>query len=81
MRNLSTLDWVALVLLLVGGLNWGLVGFFGFNLVAAVLGDMTIASRLIYVLVGLSAIYVAVISPMLARQPTAEVHRPVHQAH
>jgi len=44
---------------IVGGLNWGLVGFFSFNLVAAIFGDGTFLSRLIYDLVGLSAVYLA----------------------
>ncbi|MDD3925278.1 MAG: DUF378 domain-containing protein [bacterium] len=68
MRGLSTLDWTALVLLIIGGLNWGLIGAFGFNLVAAIFGDMTALSRIIYVLVGLSAIYIAVISPALREE-------------
>lgn len=44
------------VLVLIGALNWGLVGLFNFNLVAAIFGEMTALSRLVYVLVGLSAI-------------------------
>lgn len=52
-------DWLTLVLVVVGGLNWGLVGFFGFDLVATIFGQMTLITRLIYALVGLSAIYVA----------------------
>jgi len=50
---------LAFILLIVGGLNWGLVGFFGFDLVAALFGILTPLSRLIYDLVGLSAIWVA----------------------
>jgi len=45
------------VLLIVGGLNWLLVGAFDFDLVAALFGDMSPLSRVVYVLVGLSAIY------------------------
>jgi len=45
------------VLLIVGGLNWLLVGAFDFDLVAALFGDMSALSRVVYVLVGLSAIY------------------------
>lgn len=56
-RTLSALDYIALVLLIVGGLNWGLVGLFGFDLVAAIFGVMTPLARIVYVLVGLSAIY------------------------
>lgn len=51
------IDIVAVVLIIIGGLNWGLIGFFGFNLVAAIFGDMSAISRLIYALVGLSALY------------------------
>ena len=46
----------AQVLLIVGGLNWGLVGLFEFDLVAAIFGDMTALSRIVYVLVGISAL-------------------------
>ena len=52
----SALDWVAGVLLVIGGLNWGLVGLFDFNLVSAIFGTGAF-SRVIYVLVGLSALY------------------------
>lgn len=54
------IDVTAAVLLVVGGLNWGLVGLFGFDLVAALLGEMSMASRAVYALVGLSAAYQAV---------------------
>lgn len=60
MAKFNSLDWVAMVLLIVGGLNWGLVGLFSFDLVAALFGDMTFLSRLVYVLVGVSAIYLAI---------------------
>lgn len=50
---------LAFILLIVGGLNWGLVGFFGFDLVAALFGMMSPLSRVVYDLVGLSAIWVA----------------------
>ena len=50
---------VALILLIVGWLNWGLVGFFNFDLVATIFGDMASLSRVVYGLVGLSAIFVA----------------------
>lgn len=50
------IKYAAYALTLIGALNWGLVGLFGFNLVAQIFGDMTIMSRIIYSLVGLSAI-------------------------
>lgn len=44
-------------LLIIGGLNWGLVGIFNFNLVSSIFGVATLATRLIYILIGLAAIY------------------------
>jgi len=58
MQKLTTVDVVALVLLVVGGLNWGLVGLFQWNLVDAILGVWPMLARLVYVLVGVSAVYV-----------------------
>jgi len=57
MSKLNSLQWIALILLIVGGLNWGLVGLFNFDLVAAIFGMMSALSRVVYILVGLSAIY------------------------
>ncbi len=57
---MKILNWVTFVLVVVGGVNWGLVGLFDFNLVAAIFGDMSMLTRLVYDLVGLSAIYMAV---------------------
>ena len=53
------LDMAAMTLLLVGGLNWGLVALANFDLVATLFGDMTTLSRLVYALVGASAVYIA----------------------
>jgi uncharacterized protein len=53
----STLDWIALVLVIVGGLNWGLIGLFGFNLVSTIFGSMAWLEKTVYILVGLSAAY------------------------
>lgn len=53
MRPINT---VTLLLLIIGGLNWGLVGLFGFDLVATIFGEMSVLSRIVYVLVGISAI-------------------------
>ena len=65
MRHLKEVDILALLLIVVGGLNWGLVGLFGFNLVAFILGQIPILERIVYVLVGLAALYAAVRSPHL----------------
>ena len=51
---MKVIDKIALVLIIIGAINWGLIGFFGFNLVATIFGDMTVLSRIIYGLVGLS---------------------------
>ncbi len=48
---------LAWVLIIVGGLNWGLVGFFHFDLVATLFGSMSVLSRLVYGLVGLGAVW------------------------
>jgi uncharacterized protein len=61
MKKMNFLEWLAFVLVVVGGLNWGLIGLFNFNLVAAVFGQMTFISRLIYALVGISSVYVALL--------------------
>jgi uncharacterized protein len=56
-KETNALDWVAVALVAIGGLNWGLVGIFNFDLVATIFGAMSVISRIIYILVGLSAIY------------------------
>lgn len=68
MAKLNIVDVVAIILVVVGGLNWGLVGLFGFDLVAAIFGDMSVLSRIVYVVVGVSAVYVAVVTPKLERK-------------
>ena len=55
--KLNVVDWTALVLVIVGGLNWGLVGAFTYNLVDSIFGEGSALSRIVYVLVGLSAVY------------------------
>lgn len=54
---MTPLNTLTLVLLIVGGLNWGLVGAFGFDLVAAIFGDMSLLARIVYAVVGLSALH------------------------
>lgn len=55
--KMNALDWIAMVLLIVGGLNWGLIGLFNMDLVALLFGTQTPLSRIVYVLVGLAALY------------------------
>lgn len=58
MGKYSVIGWIAFILVVVGALNWGLIGLFGFNLVTFILGN-TVFTRLVYILVGLSALYLA----------------------
>ena len=53
----NALDWIAMALMIIGGVNWGLVGLFDFDLVAAIFGGMTTPSRVVYAVVGLAALY------------------------
>jgi uncharacterized protein len=55
---MKTLQTVAFVLLVVGGLNWGLVGLFSYDLVSSVLGEGSALTQLVFVLVGVSAVWV-----------------------
>jgi uncharacterized membrane protein YuzA (DUF378 family) len=57
---MNVLSTIVLVLLIVGALNWGLVGLFSFDLVAGVFGKLPILTRLIYIVVGLAGIYAIV---------------------
>ena len=56
-EQMKTMDVVVAVLLVVGGLNWGLVGMLNFDLVATLLGDATMLSRLVFTVVGICALY------------------------
>ncbi|MDD5040516.1 MAG: DUF378 domain-containing protein [Patescibacteria group bacterium] len=71
MKKLNTIDWVMLVVLVVGGLNWGLVGIFNFDLVAAVFGGGAALSRIIYSVVGIAAAYSIVVLPMRSPERSA----------
>lgn len=53
---METLQKSALVLTIIGAINWGLIGIFNFDLVAAIFGDMSTFSRIIYTLVGISGL-------------------------
>lgn len=56
MNKLTTLDWIAFILVIVGGLNWGLT-VFGWNVVGAIFSWSTTILNIVYILVGLSALY------------------------
>ena len=56
-EKMKVIDKIALVLIIIGAINWGLIGFFNFNLVAVIFGEMTWISRVIYALVGISGLW------------------------
>jgi len=68
MGKLNVVDWIALALVIVGGLNWALVGIFKFDLVAWIFGDMAVVSRIVYILVGVAAVYMAIIAAKLGKK-------------
>jgi len=67
-KEKDIISWIALVLLVVGGLNWGLVGLIKLDLVKAIFGDMTILTRIIYLLVGVSAVYILLMPPKMEKK-------------
>ena len=54
---MKIIDKIALVLIIIGAINWGLIGFFKFDLVATIFGEMSILSRIVYALVGISGLW------------------------
>jgi uncharacterized protein len=71
MKKLNVLDWVALVLVIIGGLNWALVGLFYFDLVSYLfvqLLNLLIVARIVYVLVGVAALYLIYTGSKLAHK-------------
>lgn len=66
MNTSEALYWIALILVVIGGINWGLVGLFNLNLITAIFGD-SIITTIIYVLVALAALYMIAVA---ARRPT-----------
>lgn len=74
---MKALDAIALILVVIGGLNWGLIGLFDYNLVDSIFGVGSAASRIIYVIVGVAAIY-ALIS-YLAKMSATEGSTPTRR--
>jgi len=62
MGKCNALGWIALIFVIIGGLNWGLVGIFSFDLVAFIFGSMSVVARIVYTLVGLAAIYILILA-------------------
>lgn len=58
MKTVKTIDWIALLLIVIGAINWGLVGFFQYDLVGSIFGGTSsLASRIVYAIVGIAGIY------------------------
>ena len=68
MRSLNIIDWIAILLLIVGGLNWGLMGILELNLISKFFGEMSNITRIIYILVGLSSLYLLLTIGKLSRK-------------
>lgn len=54
---MKVIDYIVLILVIIGAVNWGLIGFFSFDLVRMIFGNMSMLSRIIYALVGVSGLY------------------------
>ena len=80
MERLNWVAWVVIALVIIGGINWGLVGFFNFDLVAALLGDMSALARIVYALVGLAAVaFLIWLVPRLSRKGFTRGETTVHR--
>ena len=66
----KVIDGIALTIAIIGALNWGLIGFFNFDLVAFLFGNMTWLSRIVYALVGVSGLYLLTFYLYLSDEPT-----------
>lgn len=71
-RKCGVLGWICLILIIIGGINWGLVGIFGFNLVAFLFGSWPIIERIIYILVGIAAIIAIFMACRCCKKGTGE---------
>jgi uncharacterized membrane protein YuzA (DUF378 family) len=76
----KSVDIVAYALLIVGALNWGMMGIFGIDLVAGLFGHMTMLSRMVYALVGLAAVYDLLSLPSIFKRWEIHLHHHPAQA-
>ena len=76
MLKLQPLGWIALILVIVGAINWGLIGLFEFNLVETIFGEMAQLSRITYVIVGLAGLYLLLVPVMATKCFHMPTHRP-----
>jgi uncharacterized membrane protein YuzA (DUF378 family) len=71
-RKLSGITWAAIVLVVIGALDWGLVGLFDYDLIAAIFGHFTPLSRIVYLLIAIAGLYLIVDAARL-REETPSV--------
>jgi uncharacterized membrane protein YuzA (DUF378 family) len=72
---MKSLDVITLFFVVLGALNWGLVGIFSFDLIATIFGDMSVLSRIVYTLIGVAGIYqLSQFKIMHTRWTHAEAH-------
>lgn len=67
-KEKDMVSWIALILLIVGGLNWGLVGLIKLDVIKAIFGDMSVLSRILYLLVGIAGVYVLLMPPKMDKK-------------
>ncbi|XBQ16145.1 MAG: DUF378 domain-containing protein [Oceanicaulis sp.] len=72
------LNAIALILVIIGGINWGLVGLFDFNLVAAIFGTESWFTNLVYILVGIAALYSIYLLKPVIQNDSAHAHTGSH---
>lgn len=75
------LTLLATILLIIGGINWGLVGLFSIDMISEIAGPLSTLSRLLYTLIGLSALYMIVYLPSLNRNYMEHGEHPFERAH
>lgn len=66
-EKINALDWTALVLVIIGGINWGMVGLFNIDVISSVFGVFSAFTRVVFTLVGLAALYMVAVSAKLAQ--------------
>ncbi|MEN6332701.1 MAG: DUF378 domain-containing protein [Phycisphaerales bacterium] len=71
---MRTVDIIAMVLVLIGAINWGLIGLFSFDVIAAIFGQMTAVSRIVYTLVGVAGVYAIFALPSMPRRWSLAPH-------
>ena len=69
---MRTINLIAYILLIIGGINWFVIGVSGFDVVAGIFGTLSVVSRIIYILVGISAIWL-IISPIITNRHKLEL--------